>query len=81
MKFVALQKEQFIENTATKITAIVDFKRIQGSTLLKKLKENRDVLEQNGFRFSTRRSNGKNLIKIELLEEYDDINDDLECEN
>lgn len=68
IKYVTVQKEKSIEETPTKICAKSNLKYTTGVTLYKKLKKYMKEIEENGFYFTQRRSNGKNLIKIELIE-------------
>lgn len=68
IKFVARTDEKFIEDTATNICVKANLKYTIPRQLFLKLENNEELLHQNNILFSKRRSNGKNLIKIELNE-------------
>lgn len=69
IKFVARANERFIEDTATNICVKANLKYTIPRQLFLKLENNEELLHQNNISFQKRRSNGKNLIKIELNEE------------
>lgn len=69
IKFLAKQENQIIEDTSTNIVQKANLKFTTPNILYKKLCENEQLLKQCNISFQKRRSNGKNLIKIELNEE------------
>lgn len=68
IKFLAKQENQIIEDTSTNIVQKANLKFTTPNILYKKLCENEQLLKQCNIFFQKRRSNGKNLIKIELNE-------------
>lgn len=77
-KALAKLDKKFIEDTSSNLCATFNLKYTTPNCLYKKLENNKRLLEQCNVTYSKRRSNGKNLIKIELLEENDEELD--ECQ-
>ena len=77
-KALAKLDQKFIEDTSSNLCATFNLKYTTPNCLYKKLENNKRLLEQCNVTYSKRRSNGKNLIKIELLEENDEELD--ECQ-
>ena len=71
-KALAKLDQKFIEDTSSNLCATFNLKYTTPNCLYKKLENNKRLLEQCNVTYSKRRSNGKNLIKIELLEENDE---------
>ena len=76
IKFLARQENQIIEDTSTNIVQKANLKFTTPNILYKKLCENEQLLKQCNISFKKRRSNGKNLIKIELNEEESEETED-----
>ena len=69
IKFLARQENKAIEDTSTNIVQKANLKFTTPNILYKKLCKNEQLLKQCNITFQKRRSNGKNLIKIELNRE------------
>lgn len=69
IKFLAKQENKAIEDTSTNIVQKANLKFTTPNILYKKLCKNEQLLKQCNITFQKRRSNGKNLIKIELNRE------------
>ena len=67
--FIALQKEKFIEASASEICAKAHLKFITSNILYKELQKNEEFLKQCHITFSYKKSNGSRKIKIELKED------------
>lgn len=73
-KMLAKSDEKSIEDTSSNLCATFNLKYTTPNCLYKKLENNKKLLEQCNITFKKRRSNGKNLIKIELLENDEENN-------
>lgn len=73
-KMLAKLEKKYVEDTSSNLCVAFNLKYTTPNCLYKKLENNKKLLEQCHITFRKRRSNGKNLIRIELLD--DDITDD-----
>lgn len=78
-KMLAKSDEKSIEDTSSNLCVTFNLKYTTPNCLYKKLENNKKLLEQCNITFKKRRSNGKNLIKIELLENNEEINSALKA--
>lgn len=72
--FLAKLDKKYVEDTSSNLCVAFNLKYTTPNCLYKKLENNKKLLEQCNIAFKKRRSNGKNLIKIELLD--NDITDE-----
>ncbi len=70
-KVLAKLEKKYVEDTSSNLCVAFNLKYTTPNCLYKKLENNKKLLEQCNITFKKRRSNGKNLIRIELLD--DDI--------
>lgn len=78
-KMLAKSDEKSIEDTSSNLCATFNLKYTTPNCLYKKLENSKKLLEQCNITFKKRRSNGKNLIKIELLENDEEISPTLKA--
>lgn len=73
MNFVVKQNEQWIEDTPTNICAKANLKNTTANWLLKKLKDNENLLNQCNIFFKVTRTSEKRMIRIEYIEDDEQL--------
>ena len=63
------RNKKYIEDTSSNLCVAFNLKYTTPNCLYKKLENNKKLLEQCNITFKKRRSNGRNLIRIELLDD------------